>query len=135
MCCCAGIRAIVSHTDIVDDFAAAIEARASAFPEFADELRMFRLRWIETIGGPIEENVALLRRLRAAGRPVYALSNFAHETFALEELSQRYSHAHVSPPVACRATVSRLSIPEHTRSPGQGDLPHRGAEREQGCAR
>jgi HAD superfamily hydrolase (TIGR01509 family) len=85
MCCCAGIRAIVSHTDIVDDFAAAIEARASAFPEFADELRMFRLRWIETIGGPIEENVALLRRLRAAGRPVYALSNFAHETFALAE--------------------------------------------------
>ena len=27
--------------------------------------------------GPIDQNVALLRRLKAAGRPVHALSNFA----------------------------------------------------------
>jgi HAD superfamily hydrolase (TIGR01509 family) len=75
----------VSHTDIADDFAGALEARARSFPEFAEELRMFRPRWIETLGGPIEENVALLRRLRASGKPVYALSNFAYETFALAE--------------------------------------------------
>jgi 2-haloacid dehalogenase len=75
----------VSHTDIAPDFAGAVEARAKAFPEYADELRLFHERWIETIGGPIEENVALLRRLKAAGRPVHALSNFAAETFALVE--------------------------------------------------
>jgi 2-haloacid dehalogenase len=75
----------VSHTDIAPDFAGAVEARAKAFPEFADELRLFHERWIETIGGPIEENVALLRRLKAAGRAVHALSNFASETFALVE--------------------------------------------------
>jgi 2-haloacid dehalogenase len=75
----------VSHTDIAPDFAGAVEARAKAFPEFADELRLFHKRWIETIGGPIEENVALLRRLKAAGRRVHALSNFATETFALAE--------------------------------------------------
>ncbi len=75
----------VSHTDAVPDFAAAVAARAESFPEFAKELRMFHERWIETLGEPIEENVALLRRLRAAGKPVYALSNFAHETFALAE--------------------------------------------------
>ena len=75
----------VSHTDIAEDFAGALEARAKSFPEFAEELRMFRPRWIETLGGPIEENVALLRRLRASGKPVYALSNFARETFALAE--------------------------------------------------
>ena len=75
----------VSQTDIAPDFAAAVEARAKAFPEFTDELRLFRERWIETIGGPIEENVALLRRLKAASRPVHALSNFAAETFALVE--------------------------------------------------
>ena len=75
----------VSHTDIVEDFAAAIEARTKDFPEFAKELRMFHKRWIETLGSPIEENVALLRRLRASGKPVYALSNFARETFALAE--------------------------------------------------
>ncbi len=75
----------VSHTDVVADFAAALEARGKSFPEFAGELRMFRERWIETLGGPIEENVALLRRLRASGKPVYALSNFGRETFALAE--------------------------------------------------
>jgi HAD superfamily hydrolase (TIGR01509 family) len=75
----------VSHTDIAEDFAGALEARAKSFPEFAEELRMFRPRWIETLGGPIEENVALLRRLRASGKPIYALSNFARETFALAE--------------------------------------------------
>jgi HAD superfamily hydrolase (TIGR01509 family) len=75
----------VSHTDIAEDFAGALEARAKSFPEFAEELRMFRPRWIETLGGPIEENVALLRRLRASSKPVYALSNFARETFALAE--------------------------------------------------
>jgi HAD superfamily hydrolase (TIGR01509 family) len=75
----------VAHTDTVADFAGAVEARAASFPEFALELRMFHQRWIETLGGPIEENVALLRRLRASGKPVYALSNFGHETFALAE--------------------------------------------------
>ena len=75
----------VSHTDAVPDFAAAVAARAESFPQFAKEVRMFHERWIETLGEPIEENVALLRRLRASGKPVYALSNFAHETFALAE--------------------------------------------------
>ena len=75
----------VSHTDVAKDFAAAVAARAKSFPEFAKEIQMFHERWIETLGEPIEENVALMRRLRASGKPVYALSNFAHETFALAE--------------------------------------------------
>ena len=75
----------VSHTDVAEDFAAAVAARAKSFPEFAKEIHMFHERWIETLGEPIEENVALLRRLRASGKPIYALSNFAHETFALAE--------------------------------------------------
>jgi len=75
----------VSHTDLAEDFASAIATQAERFPEFAGEVRMFRERWIETLGGPIAENVALLRRLRASGKPVYALSNFARETFALAE--------------------------------------------------
>jgi 2-haloacid dehalogenase len=75
----------VSHTDAVEDFGAAVAKRAMSFPEFAKETLMFHERWTETLGEPIDENVALLRRLRASGKPVYALSNFAHETFALAE--------------------------------------------------
>jgi 2-haloacid dehalogenase len=73
----------VALTDIVADFSKAIAERAKAFPEFARELHLFDERWVETLGGPIEENVALLRRLKAAGRPVYALSNFATVKFAI----------------------------------------------------
>jgi 2-haloacid dehalogenase len=73
----------VAHTDVAADFTRAVAQRAEAFPEFAHELRLFHSRWLETIGGPIEENVALVRRLKSAGRPVHALSNFAWETFAL----------------------------------------------------
>ncbi len=73
----------VAHTDVAADFSQAVAERAKAFPEFAEELRLFDSRWIETLGDPIEENVALMRRLRAHGRPVHALSNFAAEKFAL----------------------------------------------------
>ena len=73
----------VSLTDIVADFSKAVAERAKAFPEFAHELHLFDERWVETIGGPIEENVALMRRLKAAGRPVYALSNFATVKYAI----------------------------------------------------
>jgi HAD superfamily hydrolase (TIGR01509 family) len=73
----------VAETDIAPSFSAAIEARALAFPDDAAALRLFDARWSETLDGPIEENVALLRRLKAAGSRVHALSNFAHEKFAL----------------------------------------------------
>jgi HAD superfamily hydrolase (TIGR01509 family) len=73
----------IALTDVAADFSQAVAERARAFPEFARELHLFDERWIETIGGPIEENVALLRRLKSYGRPVYALSNFATVKFAL----------------------------------------------------
>jgi 2-haloacid dehalogenase len=78
----------ILHTDVTEDFSEAVAARAEAFPEFAAELRQFDERWMETLGGPIEANVAVLRRLREAGRPVHALSNFAWQKFALAR--QRY---------------------------------------------
>ena len=73
----------IVETDVVASFADAIAARVRAFPEFTAELNAFDTRWLETLAGPIEENVALLRRLKARGQPVHALSNFAHEKFAL----------------------------------------------------
>jgi HAD superfamily hydrolase (TIGR01509 family) len=75
----------ILQTDVEPDFSAAIEARARAFPEFADEVRLYDTRWVETLDGPIEENVALLRRLRAIGQPVHALSNYSTAKFAVSE--------------------------------------------------
>ncbi len=75
----------VRHTDVAASFADTVEERAAAYPEFAEALRLFHRRCPETLGAPVEANVALLHRLRAATRPVYALSNFAAETFAIAE--------------------------------------------------
>lgn len=90
----------VSLTDIAADFSQAVKERAKAFPEFAHELHLFDERWIETVGGPIEENVALMRRLKGAGRPVYALSNFATVKFAVArqmfDFLNEFDHAVIS---------------------------------------
>ena len=104
----------VSHTDIAEDFAGALEARAKSFPEFAEELRMFRPRWIETLGGPIEENVALLRRLRASGKPVYALSNFATVNVRAGRAPPRFSE---------RIRRPRHFRPCRRRQAGAANLP------------
>jgi HAD superfamily hydrolase (TIGR01509 family) len=61
----------------------AIEQRAAAFPDYAEELRLFDTRWLETLGGAIEENVRIVERLKAQGRPVYALTNYPKQKFEL----------------------------------------------------
>jgi 2-haloacid dehalogenase len=64
------------------DFTAAL---ADEHPRYAREILALRTRWIETIGEFNEETIALVAELRAFGRPVYALSNWNAETFALVE--------------------------------------------------
>jgi 2-haloacid dehalogenase len=73
----------IVETDIVASFADAVEARVAQYPGYTAELRAFDTRWLETLGGAIEENVSLLRGLKARGARVHALSNFAHEKFTL----------------------------------------------------
>ena len=67
-------------------------------PNWTDELTLWRDRWIEMASPAIDHSVRLLRALRRAGHPVFALSNFGNETFAiaepeypfLEEFDKRY---------------------------------------------
>lgn len=58
---------------------------AVAHPAHAAEVLALRDRWIETIGAVDEAVVAILRELRDKGVPVYALSNWNADTFALVE--------------------------------------------------
>jgi 2-haloacid dehalogenase len=61
----------------------AIETLTEQFPHHAQRIGAFRDRWIETVRGAIEPTVAVLRELRAAGVPLYALTNWSAETFPL----------------------------------------------------
>lgn len=52
------------------------------FPDHAHLIDAYRGRFNETIDRPIEGTHALVRRLHAAGVPLYALTNFGAEFFA-----------------------------------------------------
>jgi enoyl-CoA hydratase len=53
------------------------------FPDEADRIVAFHQRWEETLAGPIEGSVAILRELKYAGRRLYGLTNWSHETFPI----------------------------------------------------
>ena len=48
-------------------------------PQWEAEIRAHDQRWGETISGPISGSVAVLERLKAMGKPVYAITNFSEE--------------------------------------------------------
>ena len=51
------------------------------FPEHAELIDAYHLRWEETLGGAMEESVALLAALKMRGVRLLALTNWSHETF------------------------------------------------------
>ena len=59
----------------------AIAQRVALYPEHAALIEAYDPRWQETISGPIHGSVALLEELRAAGLPIYAITNFPAEKF------------------------------------------------------
>jgi HAD superfamily hydrolase (TIGR01509 family) len=63
------------------DISPGIPARIAQFPHYAKELSLFDERWLETLAGPIEENVALFRRLKDDGRKVYGITNYPADKF------------------------------------------------------
>lgn len=52
------------------------------FPHYEAEIRAFRARWHDMVPGAIEQSVAIKERLEATGAPLYAITNFAADTFA-----------------------------------------------------
>jgi len=56
---------------------------AAAYPDWTPEITLWHDRWIEMAQPAIDHSVRLLRALRAAGVPVFALSNFGIQSFEL----------------------------------------------------
>ena len=68
------------------------EAEAEAVarhPGYASQIYAFRARWPETVSGPITGTVAILDRLARAHVPLYAITNFASDTF--RQAQQHYA--------------------------------------------
>lgn len=62
-------------------FANGVAELAGKHPEHRELIEAYAARWDEMLGEPIAENVALLEELKAAGRRVYALTNWPAEKF------------------------------------------------------
>ncbi len=61
----------------------AVAELVARHPEQQALIEAYHLRWEEMLGGPIEGTVQILAELRAAGRPLHALTNWSHETFPI----------------------------------------------------
>lgn len=61
--------------------AEAVAQLAARFPGCREEIAAYYDRWLETISGPIDGSVRVLETLKAAGVPVFGLSNFPHEVW------------------------------------------------------
>lgn len=63
-------------------WAEAVASLTERFPDHAPLITAYHERWGEMLGGAIDGTVAVLRELRDAGVPLYALTNFSVEKFA-----------------------------------------------------
>jgi 2-haloacid dehalogenase len=64
------------------------EIQIALHPRYADAIRAFRSRWHETIPGAIDGTVRILEELKRANIPLYAITNFASDTF--KEAQERF---------------------------------------------
>lgn len=69
-------------------FAEAVREATARFPEHAEAIAAYDLRWHETVLGPIDGSVAILQELQARGTPLYAITNFNQDKF--RETLQRF---------------------------------------------
>jgi 2-haloacid dehalogenase len=63
---------------------------AAANPDWAQEIRWWYDHWIGLASPRIEHSISLLRRLRAKGVPVFALTNFGDDAFSYAQTQYEF---------------------------------------------
>ncbi|MBV7377479.1 HAD family hydrolase [Maritimibacter dapengensis] len=84
------MHAMTERFDRGEDFRAVVEETAAAHPDLADTIMLWHDRWLDLASPVIDHSVRLLRALKARGVPVFALSNFGVDSFALSETRDRF---------------------------------------------
>lgn len=74
--------------DMGRSFADGVIELTARFPEHAEAIAAYDLRWHETVLGAIDGSVAILDELKARGTPLYAITNFNQYKF--RETLQRF---------------------------------------------
>ena len=60
-----------------------VPERQAEFPDHAHLIDAYAMRFLETIPGPVPGTAALVERLAARGMPLYAITNFGAEFWAM----------------------------------------------------
>ena len=63
-------------------FADMVAERSREFPQYADHILAYSKRFPETIPGPVEGSLEIVRALAARDIPLFAISNFGAESWA-----------------------------------------------------
>ena len=71
-----------SQHDAGRAFADMVAERSREFPEYRDHITAYSERFPETIPGPVEGMLDLVRALAGRGVPLFAISNFGAESWA-----------------------------------------------------
>ena len=74
--------------DLGRDWAEGIEMLTKAHPGYEKEIRAFRERWHDMVPGVIAGTVLIKERLQEMNVPLYAITNFASDTF--RECQERF---------------------------------------------
>ncbi|WP_316858821.1 HAD family phosphatase [uncultured Cohaesibacter sp.] len=74
--------------DLGRDWREAEDDLIAKFPHFEREIRAFRARWHDMVPGVIAGSVLIKERLQEMNVPIYAITNFAADTFA--ECQERF---------------------------------------------
>lgn len=76
--------------DLGRSFADGVTLLSKEFPQYASLIRAYHEHWEASIAGPIEGSVEMVRRLKAAGYPLFALTNWSAETFPIARAKYRW---------------------------------------------
>jgi 2-haloacid dehalogenase len=67
-------------------WAEAVAELSAQHPTHAELIRAYHERWEDMLRGPIDGSVTILGELKQAGRPLYGLTNWSHETFPIARM-------------------------------------------------
>ena len=79
------LHAMNDKIDHGENWRETVYATAAAHPKYSELIRQWHDRWAEMAAPTIPHSWEILRRIRAQGIPVFALSNFGIESFAFAE--------------------------------------------------
>lgn len=66
-------------------WADAVQKRIALYPDYADLIKAYDARWPDMVKTPVAGTVAIKQALRQTGMPLYAITNFSSEKWALSQ--------------------------------------------------